>query len=593
MFGKILDLSENMVYVENNSKEITTNLLNIHVILEDENRKVVGEIIKIEKEMFHILLIGEIRNNVFQTGILKIPNIKNGCRIIYKNELEMLIGVQDYGRKDTLLIGNSNHYEGYKVTVNINELLSHHFAFIGNTGTGKSCGVARILQNIFYYNREAIPQNAHLLLFDIYGEYHNALKKIENLSGIHVRSFTTDVSNANSEIISIPPYFLDVEDLAILLEVKDSSLLSILEKTLKYVYIFKSTGPRAEEYKNDIISKCLLDIFTSGRNATQIRDQVISILVKYHTKTLNLESEIVQPGYTRSIRQCLNVDNQGKINAIQYIIDYLSNFNKLNLEEQFVKDNFIYNLDDIYYALEFALLSEGVLNNQKIYEKANGLKIRLHSIINSEEKKYFEFNKAIGKEEYIHSLFQNPMGESVQIINMNFNFIDDRFTKILTKIYSKLFFQYAANLEARGSFPIHIILEEAHRYVTNDQDQEIIGYNIFDRITKEGRKYGIILGLITQRPSELSETALSQCSNFIIFRMFHPEDIKIISSISTSITINELNQLRMLQPGMALVYGSAFPIPLITKLDFPDPAPNSFNIKITSSWYNEKDSNFH
>ncbi len=585
MFGKILDVLDHTVYVENLSKIIETSLLNIHVIFQEENRKVVGIIEKMSQEKFEILLIGEIKDNKFQAGILKIPNIQNGCRIIYKSELELLIGSQDYVKKDTLLIGNSVHYEGYKITAKMDELLSHHFAIIGNTGTGKSCGVARILQNIFYYNQESLPKNAHLILFDIYGEYHSALKKIETISGINVRSFTTDVKNGNSEIISIPPYFLNVDDLAILLEVKDNSLIPILEKTLKYVYIFKSTDPKAEEYKNDIIAKCLLDIFTSGKNATQIRDQIISILMKYHTDTLNLDSEIIQPGYTRSIRQCLNIDAQGKINAIQYIIDFLSNFNKLNLDDHFIGDQFIYNLDDIYYALEFALLSEGIFNNQLIYEKANSLKIRLHSIINSEEKKYFEFGQAVGKEEYIHSLFQTPMGEPVQIINMNFNFIEERFAKILTKLYSKLFFQYVANLEPRGSYPIHIILEEAHRYVTKDNDDEIIGYNIFDRITKEGRKYGIILGLVTQRPSELSVTALSQCSNFIIFRMFHPNDIKIISSISTSITEKDLKQLRLLRSGYALVYGSAFPIPIITKLDFPDPAPNSFNIKITDSWY--------
>lgn len=585
MFGKILDVLDHTVYVENLSKIIETSLLNIHVIFQEENRKVVGIIEKMSQEKFEILLIGEIKDNKFQAGILKIPNIQNGCRIIYKSELELLIGSQDYVKKDTLLIGNSVHYEGYKITAKMDELLSHHFAIIGNTGTGKSCGVARILQNIFYYNQESLPKNAHLILFDIYGEYHSALKKIETISGINVRSFTTDVKNGNSEIISIPPYFLNVDDLAILLEVKDNSLIPILEKTLKYVYIFKSTDPKAEEYKNDIIAKCLLDIFTSGKNATQIRDQIISILMKYHTDTLNLDSEIIQPGYTRSIRQCLNIDAQGKINAIQYIIDFLSNFNKLNLDDHFIGDQFIYNLDDIYYALEFALLSEGIFNNQLIYEKANSLKIRLHSIINSEEKKYFEFDQAVGKEEYIHSLFQTPMGEPVQIINMNFNFIEERFAKILTKLYSKLFFQYVANLEPRGSYPIHIILEEAHRYVTKDNDDEIIGYNIFDRITKEGRKYGIILGLVTQRPSELSVTALSQCSNFIIFRMFHPNDIKIISSISTSITEKDLKQLRLLRSGYALVYGSAFPIPIITKLDFPNPAPNSFNIKITDSWY--------
>lgn len=587
MFGKILDVTENMIIVENLSKAIQTNFLNIHVIFPEKNRSVVGEIIQVTKEAFHIILIGEIRESYFQNGILKVPSLESTCRVIYQSELELLIGSQNYASKKTLLLGNSINYEGFKITINKEEFFSHHFAIIGNTGTGKSCGVARILQNIFYYNSEALPLSAHIILFDVYGEYHSALTKMETIPGIHTKTYTTDVKSAKEEIVKIPPYFLDVDDLAILLNVKDSSLLSVLEKTLKYVFIFKSTDPKALEYKNDIISKCLLDIFSSGKNPSQIRDQVISILMKYNTPQLNLDSEIVQPGYTRTIKQCLNIDAQGKINALQFVIDYLSQFNKVELETGLIGDNFIYDLDDLYYALEFALLSEGTFNSQKMYEKANNLKIRLHAIINSDLKHFFEIPNPVSKEIYIKSLFQTSVMEPVQIVNMNFNYIDERFAKILTKIFSRLFFQYTTNLNPRGSFPVHIILEEAHRYVNHDSDTEVIGYNIFDRITKEGRKYGIIMGFITQRPSELSATALSQCSNFISFRLFHPEDLKIISSISANITTRDFEKIKTLRPGMALAFGSSFPIPIIAKLDLPDPLPNSSNISVTNSWFTE------
>ena len=115
-----------------------------------------------------------------------------------------------------------------------------------------------------------------------------------------------------------------------------------------------------------------------------------------------------------------------------------------------------------------------------------------------------------------------PNGRKAHIINFNINYVDDRFAKIITKIYSKLLFDYAKNLKQRATLPFHIILEEAHRYVQNDNDVNLLGYNIFDRITKEGRKYGVLLGLISQRPSDLSETSISQCSNFLIFKMLHP-----------------------------------------------------------------------
>ena len=80
-----------------------------------------------------------------------------------------------------------------------------------------------------------------------------------------------------------------------------------------------------------------------------------------------------------------------------------------------------------------------------------------------------------------------------------------------------MLFNFSKRLKDRASIPFHIFVEEAHRYVQNDSDVDILGYNIFDRIAKEGRKYGVLLGLISQRPSDLSETSISQCNNFLIF----------------------------------------------------------------------------
>ena len=122
----------------------------------------------------------------------------------------------------------------------------------------------------------------------------------------------------------------------------------------------------------------------------------------------------------------------------------------------------------------------------------------------------------------------------------------------------------------------------------NDTDIDTIGYNIFDRITKEGRKYGTILGLITQRPSELSNTALSQCSNYIVLRMFHPDDLDIIKNITHSISTADVDKLKTLRPGVALCFGNAFKIPVFTKIDKPEPTPNSSNFHIGSSWFNKR-----
>ena len=149
-----------------------------------------------------------------------------------------------------------------------------------------------------------------------------------------------------------------------------------------------------------------------------------------------------------------------------------------------------------------------------------------------------------------------------------------------------MLFDFTKRLKNRATIPFHIFLEESHRYVQNDTDVEIIGYNIFDRITKEGRKYGVILGFITQRPSELSKTALSQCSNFIVLRMYYPDDLIIIKSMSANVTDESIERIKTLRPGMSMVFGTAFKIPLICTFDLPNPMPQSTSVNIASKWYN-------
>ena len=583
MFGKIIDIKDKILFVENLKKQSLTNYIGYHVIFEDA-KKIVGEIILANDKEFQIILVGEIKNNVFISGIDVYPFSNATCRLVYKNELELIIGSQEVLSPSTLLLGKSSIYDGFSVTTNLNDFFSNHFAVIGNTGSGKSCGIARIFQNIFADNKKN-PINSHIVLFDAYGEYISSLSNIYNHPDINVKILSSNYKEGNNvEEIKIPPYLLDADDLAILLNADDSSLIPTLEKTLTYVYIFKGNDETCNGYKNDIIAKGLLDMLSSGKTAQQIRDQALAFLTKFNTKDINLETIISQPGYNRTIRQCFNIDNQGKLQALELLADFLKQYSELKIEQVKVAPT-VYNLDDLYYALEFAIVSEGAMNNENIYEKMNKLKTSLHSIINSGLKKYFEYEGNVGRELFVKSLFLTPVNEPVQLIEIDFNGIDDRFAKIIIKLLSKIFYKFSISNVDRGSFPIHLVIEEAHRYVQNDSDMQVIGYNIFDRISKEGRKYGLLLGLITQRLSELSSNALSQCSNFIIFRMFYPDDINMITAISSNISLDDVDRVKSLRPGSALVFGTAFKIPLITKFDLPNPMPKSTSVDIVNRWY--------
>lgn len=574
MFGKITEINGNSCIVENISHVTHSELMNCHVVFPESDRLVVGEIIKIGEEKITILLVGEIRSNRFFPGVVKKPSTTP--RIINVNELELIIGKQT---KDIPTLGHSTIYKNYDVKLPIDSMFGNHLDIIGNTGSGKSCGVTRILQNLFTECTNK-PKNSHFVIFDAYGEYTHAFDGLD----VNTKVYTAVKESALDLGLILPPNFLEVDDLAILLGVTETDQLPVLEKTLKLVYIFTSSDEKVIEYKNDIIAKCLLDILTSGKSGSQMRDQIIAVLTHYKTDSLNLETIVHTPGYDRTLKQCLLIDDRGKINAMELITKFLSEFTKLNLNEIIIDKNYTYSLNDLYYALEFALMSEGTINSTLSYSKNNILKNRLQTIINSKYKSIFEVNEYITKEDYISKFFTKNE-ENAPLIIINLSTVDDRFAKILTKLFTKLFFTYTTTLNKRASFPVNIILEEAHRYVQNDNDINIIGYNIFDRITKEGRKYGTLLTFITQRPSELSSTALSQCSNFVIFRIFHPKDFEIVKSISTNVDSENLEKLKTLNSGTSLVFGTGFKIPLLVSFDLPSPMPTSTNVMLSQIWY--------
>ena len=595
MFGKTIKFDESKMYLQNLSGEADTNYIGYHVVFPEPDHKIVGEITAIDSQVIVIQLVGEIINGRFTNGVLKKPGMNTSARIIFKSELECILGNQNYLDRANLLFGTSPVYKDYVVTADLNTFFANHFAIIGNTGSGKSCGITRLFQNVFYTSGEQTPKNAHIALFDAYGEYYDTFNDMEKFPDLHFKKYTTEIqkgveqgfAGTQSNLLRVPAYFLDVDDLAILLNCNHPTQLPALKKALTLVRIFTSSDPRAEDFKNDIIAKTLLDILSSGKSSTQMRDQVISVLTSYNTETLNLNSLIRQPGYDRTLRQCLLIDEQGKINAMNQVVDFLQHFVQVDIEDIKLEGNSTYTLSDLYFALEFALVNEGAFTSEAAFDRNNILKSRLQSIINSEQAKYFEFDDYISKYDYVEQFFSTGnYGETAQLVDINLAFIDDKFAKVLTKIFSKLFFEFTTTLESRGSFSIHIVLEEAHRYVQNDTDIDILGYNIFDRITKEGRKYGTILGFITQRPAELSKTALSQCSNFVVFRLFYPEDLEIVKGISSNVTEETLTKIKTLHPGMGLVFGTAFKIPLLVNFPLPNPLPVSTSLKIDSLWYN-------
>ena len=579
MLGEILEINNNHIIIKNNNTEIR---LNSFVKITDTDEIYIGEIILIKENNITIKLMGVLRNNSFIYGVTRKPSFKATISLLNNEEIQILFGINSYTPNNGLYVGKSALYQDYPIYLNINNFFSNHSIILGNSGSGKSCGVARLLQNLFY-KQDASPVNSTFFIIDAYGEYQNAFKQIDYVNkSLKFKYYDSDTTSTH--FLRIPLWLLSVDDICLLLEVNNKNQIPIVEKALKLVKVFIKNDDETIKFKNSIIAKALLDIFINGKTPASIRDQIFSVLSRYNTKDLNLDSEVYLPGYVRPLKQCLMIDNTGKIKDMELVINFLQQYVIEDFELAFPDASITYSLKDLLYAFDFALIDEGILNNDRVFELANSLRVRLASIVNSDYCRFFEFEQNFNNEDFFNELTTTE-GYKAQVININLANIDDRFAKVIAKIYSKFLFDYGKYEVERGTKPINIILEEAHRYVQHDNDIEILGYNIFERIAKEGRKYAVLLTLISQRPSELSQTVLSQCSNFLIFKISHPEDINYIKPMIPFIEDDTVEKIKNLQVGHTLLFGNSFNFPTIIKMDMASPAPISSNCDVANTWF--------
>ena len=347
MLGKIIAIEDNTVSVEL-SIDLTKfqSLLNLHVIMREPTRKIVGEIMDIRDNIAYVNLLGEFINNEFVYGVIKKPSFAAEVNLVSKESLPSIVSVASYDDTKDLYIGESPIYDGMKIGMNINAFFSNHFAIFGNTGSGKSCGTARIIQNLFH--KENLPYRANLFIFDAYGEYHNAFKNLGDVSeDINFKTYTTNLNFSESEILRIPLWLLGVDDIALLLGVEKATQLPIVEKALKLVAVFAKEDEENEKIKNDIIARVLLEILSSGKPAAQLRDHIVSVLSSYNTSKLNLGTEVYQPGYSRELKQCLTIDSSGRLRDIELITEFLESFLLVQYDLNLPDGSFPYTIDNL------------------------------------------------------------------------------------------------------------------------------------------------------------------------------------------------------------------------------------------------------
>ena len=581
MFDRIVYISDHSANVKLvDGFNVAMNLMNLHIIFEDSNKKILGEVDDLDGNLVRVRFLGEIVNGKLLGGVIRKPSLDAKIRVIQEQEIPMICGSDTQGY---LKLGVSPFYNDYPVFLDVNNFFSNHFAIFGNSGSGKSCGISRLFQNMFHDQR-LFPYKANIILFDSSGEYYNAFKDLNSInSNYHYRFYSTNEVESKGEKLRLPIFLLNATDLALLLQATSHSQLPIIERMLKLALVFSQTDMDANNYKNHLIAKAIMTVLYTNETSPNKRNEIFSILASCSTPEFNLEAVVQGIGYTRKFRECFLIDNQGQFSESVLLTEYVSSFIKPEYDNYEPKGGVYYTLDTLEKALNFTLISEGWLRNENTYGDAVTIKVRLHSLIVGETAKYFDYPDFVSLETYLSSMLINN-GDKYQIVNINLDDVDDDFAKVITKIYSRLIFEFAKGLKERASIPFHIVVEEAHRYIQNDTDRFLIGYNIFERISKEGRKYAVILGLISQRPVELSDTVISQCSNFLIFKMNHPVDVDYIRKMVPNISDEIVEKQKTLQAGTCLGFGMAFRIPLIVKMEMPNPAPWSGNCDVVTIW---------
>jgi len=321
MLGKIVQIENGLVIVKLDINIYETgNLVGKNVVFEDGDTKIVGEIVNAYSDKIEVNLDGEIIDNNFVYGDIIKPSFRSVCRVITKEELDIMFAIDK--SINSINLGKSFVYSNYDIHLNVNDFFSNHFAILGNTGSGKSYSVAKLIQSIFY-QAKYLPFRTNIFLFDAYGEYQQAFNNIGSINeNINYKVYTTNLNSSEYEPIKIPFWFLGVDDIALLLNVTEATQLPVIEKALKLVELFARDEEYVIKQKDDIIARSILDVIFSGKSPSYIRNKIVSVLTKFNTTNINLDIDLVKGGWSRTLRQCIFVEESGKFADIEVVIKF-------------------------------------------------------------------------------------------------------------------------------------------------------------------------------------------------------------------------------------------------------------------------------
>ena len=552
--------------------------------------------------------IGTLRKNrTFTMGVGIFPSIYSDVLIVTENDIHDILETKDDLNPNPKIhndikIGTSKSLINYSVKININKLFNIHTAVIGNSGSGKSNTISHIVQEILRKTKNS-GIGMKVVIFDVNGEYKKAFEQ-EKQKGINTIFYKPNINKGFTEF-TLPYYLMNLDEWSAFLMATDRTQKPFWDKVLQECYKFYKIKSGNKEERSTFIN--------------YFRFKLINILNFILTRVDSDTSNVTSAASAiRKVREVIFKSNFDKSDELDNFLDELNsvlehcnlNFGKMDSELLTLINKISENIDydDAYkiqelkldqgnyydfmflsVASELVLLEESAKGNSKVGENTATMMSRLEYFLRNSDCAFMKKNDTIYNSEadYLESVFGISETSKInQLVVLDSSEVNRDILELLTSVINRLIFDYRKRQmgELRRKNPVHIILDEAHRYIKKDTEY-LLKENIFEKIAREGRKFSLYLIVSSQRPSELSQTVLSQCGNYIIHRIQNEVDMNYIYSVLPYFSADYITRIKQATPGEALIFGNCVPMPLIVKIEKANPEPNSDNCIINEEWY--------
>ncbi|MBT3026554.1 MAG: ATP-binding protein [Candidatus Thiodiazotropha sp. (ex Ctena orbiculata)] len=570
-----------------------------------------------------VQLLGTVEQNrttklyQFNPGISILPTLDTPAAIAKVQILNALFvdapkrnrpeghGGDDYDV--AIRLGNAVAVSGQEVKESFNDLMSRPLAIVGNTGSGKSYTVSRLVQQA---TKERSTTRARIFILDINGEYTNAFKKNEPEGGrkpnhiyVNGKEFGVPVWMMNTREVcdwlsageqAQQPALVNLWSVAKGEEersIEDSARLAAesIARIDQLIMLIKGQGPYKGHNARQVWSA-----YSGFANDLELNDEADELV--------KAVDEILQANRTQ--HQSFGEQEREIQDSLSQLRTILADF--LTQERDFTQqsaDKPIYFplkfLSDPSELLEAARLEEG---DNSFRQFLRGLQLRIGNRLQDQRWSSFFNYDNLGLSNFKTWLNTLGIGQDLEngseVCVIDCSMIGHEVLPYICGIIGRLLLEVREHVDAEERFhePWVVVLEEAHNYIRPRRQDEPRGIAIsretFERIAKEGRKFGISLFVASQRPSDISPTVLSQCANFVMHRLQNPDDIEHFRRIVPSQSRRLLDQITILSAGEAIVLGSAFHIPSRVHIDKPEHVPSSQSSAPHVGWHPDTKESF-